>query len=77
MKWDEFKALVSGLSAETPLGRIVSVRAENDKDIIKRFTKEQKRIRKEWREKSAQSMGKETFEQAMVEFEKMFEAMAR
>lgn len=77
MKWDEFKALVSGLSAETPLGRIVSVRAENDKDIIKRFTKEQKCIRKEWREKSAQSMGKETFEQAMVEFEKMFEAMAR
>lgn len=77
MKWDEFKALVSGLSAETPLGRIVSIRAENDKDAIKRFTKEQKRIRNEWREKSAQSMDKQTFEQAMLGFEKMFEAMAK
>ncbi len=77
MKWDEFKALVSGLSAETPLGKMVSIRSENDKDTIKRFTKEQKRIRNEWRSRSAQSMGKQTFEQAMLSFEKMFEAMAK
>jgi hypothetical protein len=77
MKWDEFKALVSGLSAETPLGKMVSIRSENDKDTIKRFTKEQKRIRNEWRSRSAQNMGKQTFEQAMLSFEKMFEAMAK
>jgi hypothetical protein len=77
MKWDEFKALVSGLSAETPLGKMVSIRSENDKDTIKRFTKEQKRIRSEWRSRSAQSMDKQTFEQAMTDFEKMFEAMAK
>jgi len=77
MKWDEFKALLSGLSAETPLGRMVSIRAENDKDIIKGFTKEQKRIRNEWRDRTAQTMSKENFEQAMVGFEKMFESMAR
>lgn len=77
MKWDEFHALVSGLSAETPLGRMVSIRAENDKDVIKRFTKEQKRIRYEWRSRSAQQMDKQTFEQAMLGFEKMFEAMAK
>lgn len=77
MKWDEFKALVSGLSAETPLGRIVNIRAESDKDVIKRFTKEQKQIRNKWRDKSAQNMSKESFEQAMLGFEKMFEDMAR
>lgn len=77
MKWDEFKALVSGLSAETPLGRLVSIRAENDKDVIKRFTKEQKRIRNEWRSRSVKQMDKQTFEQAMLGFEKMFEAMAK
>lgn len=77
MKWDEFKALVSGLSAETPLGRLVAIRAENDKDVIKRFTKEQKRIRNEWRGRSAQHMDKQTYEQAMLGFEKMFEAMAK
>jgi len=77
MKWDEFKALVSGLSAETPLGRMVSIRAENDKDTIKRFTKEQKRIRNEWRNRSAQNMDKETFEQAMKGLEEMFKDMAK
>jgi len=77
MKWDEFKALVSGLSAETPLGKMVSIRSENDKDTIKRFTKEQKRIRNEWRSRSAQNMDKQTFEHAMIGFEKMFEAMAK
>lgn len=77
MKWDEFRALISGLDAETPLGRIVQIRAENDKEVIKRFTKEQKRIRNEWRIRSSQSMDKDTFEQAMKGFEKMFEAMAK
>jgi Bacteriophage Gp15 protein. len=77
MKWDEFRALVSGLSAETPLGRLVSIRAENDKDVIKNFTKEQKRIRSEWRNRSAQKMSTETFEQEMLALEKMFESMAK
>ena len=77
MKWDEFKALVSGLSAETPLGKMVSIRSENDKDTIKRFTKEQKRIRNEWRSRSAQNMDKQTFDQAMKGLEEMFKAMAK
>ncbi|WFR60257.1 Gp15 family bacteriophage protein [Anaerocolumna sp. AGMB13025] len=77
MKWDEFKALVSGLSADTPLGKIVGIRAENDKDTLKRFTKEQRRIRDAWRSKSAQKMDQATFEQEMFKLEKMFEAMAK
>lgn len=77
MKWDEFTALISGLSADTPLGRIVQIRAENDKDMLKNFTKEQKRIRNEWRNRSAQKMDKATFDQEMFRLEKMFEAMAK
>ena len=77
MKWDEFKALISGLSPETPLGKLVSIRAENDKDVLKHFSKDQKRIRSEWRSRSAQQMDKQTFEQAMIGFEKMLEAMAK
>lgn len=77
MKWDEFCALLSGISPETPLGRIVSIRAENDKEVLKHFSKEQKRIRNEWRNRTAQQMDKDTFEQAMLGFEKMFEAMAK
>ncbi len=49
MKWDEFKALLIGMGPDTPLGRIVSIRAEDDKEVLKYFTVEQNRIRNEWR----------------------------
>nr|DAY85575.1 MAG TPA: Guanine nucleotide exchange factor synembryn [Caudoviricetes sp.] len=34
---------------ETPLGQIVSIRSEEDKDMLKNFTKEQHKIRNDWR----------------------------
>lgn len=48
LTWAEFTRLLSGLLPDTPLGRVVSIRAEKDKKIINAFTKEQKRIRSEW-----------------------------
>lgn len=48
MTWDEFSSLLCGLSAGSPLGRIVRIRSETDKETIKRFTKEQKKIRNDW-----------------------------
>lgn len=53
MKWDEFKDLLVGISPDTPLGNIVSIRAENDKEILKRFSSEQHRIRNAWRARQA------------------------
>lgn len=47
------KILIRGLLPETPLGNIVSIRSESDPKILKGFTKEQKRIRSEWRNKVA------------------------
>ena len=44
MTWDEFRDLLVGISPETPLGRIVSIRAEEDKEVLKHFTKEQLRM---------------------------------
>lgn len=43
MTWDEFCTLLSGLKPDTPLGNIVSIRSETDKDILKHFTPQQKR----------------------------------
>ena len=40
--------MLSGIMPETPLGRVVSIRAEKDPKIIKNFTKEQKKIRNDW-----------------------------
>lgn len=48
MSYSEFCSLLSGIMPDTPLGQIVSIRAEKDPKILKDFTKEQRRIRSEW-----------------------------
>lgn len=56
MSWSEFCTLLSGLMPETPLGQIVSVRAEKDPKTIAKFSPEQKRIRNEWIKKKNHEM---------------------
>ena len=53
MKWHEFKALLTGISPDTALGRIVSIRAETNEEAIKTFTPEMKKIHSEWQLKLA------------------------
>lgn len=52
MSWSEFSALLKGIMPETPLGQIVSIRSEEDKDMLKNFTKEQHKIRNDWRNRN-------------------------
>ena len=75
--WDEFKSLLAGLAPETALGRMVAIRSETDKDVIKHFTKEQKRIYDEWQERKAEGIRLEpkTYEQQMDYLENMMAAM--
>ena len=63
MSWMEFRALLEGLGADTPLGRIVSIRSEQDRDVLKNFTPEQKRIRNEWRKRKAEEISKEDLDE--------------
>lgn len=76
MKWSEFRALLCGLSPETPLGRIVSIRAEDDKEVLKHFSKEQKRIRSEWRNKGAKKVSEEELETMLEQLKQGFIALA-
>lgn len=55
MPWHEFKALLCGIGPETALGRTVSIRIEEDKEVLKNFTREQKEIRNRWRRKCAEN----------------------
>jgi hypothetical protein len=48
MSWSEFCSLLSGIMPDTPLGKIVEIRAEKDPKVIKNFTKDQRRIRNDW-----------------------------
>lgn len=54
MTWDEFCTLLAGIMPETPLGQIVSIRSENDREKLKSFTPDQHRVRNEWRSRAVQ-----------------------
>ena len=53
MGWDEFADLLNGLNDTTPLVQIVRIRTESDREALKHFTKEQRRIRSEWQRRAA------------------------
>lgn len=76
VSWDEFRTLLAGISPDTALGRVVSIRAENDPEVLKHFTKEQHRIRNEWRKKQAQAVSKVDMAAVLNSFEAAFIAMA-
>lgn len=48
LSYSDWAKLVSGLMNDTPLGKIVEIRSEDDAEIIKNMTKEQLAIRSEW-----------------------------
>lgn len=72
VSWDEFRSLLAGMAPETPLGRLVAIRSESDKDVIKHFTKDQKRIYDDWRSRRAERMESASYEQEMAALERMF-----
>ena len=74
--WQEFKQLLSGLSPDTALGRIVAIRAEDNKEILKHFTPEQRRIRQEWMSRSAKTKTVEQTEQFIEQMRRAFIEMA-
>ena len=77
ISWAEVKNLIKGLGPETPLGNIVSIRAEKDKNILKNFTPEQHRIRNEWKKKVANKKleDKESLDKSMDFLQNAIEKM--
>ena len=66
MKWREFSAMLSGLDSDTPLGRIVSIRAEDDPKILKEFSKSQREIRNKWRMRKAKTVPQKDLNQFLA-----------
>ena len=56
MGWREFSYMLQGLSGDTPLGRMIAIRAENSPDRLKLFTPEQHKLRNEYRKKMANAV---------------------
>ena len=59
MSYDEFCSYLSGMMPDTPLGTIIRIRSETDKEIIDSFTPDQRKIRNEWLNKQASHKTKE------------------
>ena len=67
--WAEFSALLSGLSADTALGKVVAIRSETDQEPIKRFSSYQKKIYDDWRTKQSEKMTEEEYAAEMRKLE--------
>jgi hypothetical protein len=78
MTWDEFTTLLGGLNGETPLGHIVSIRSEKDKERLKNFTPEERKIRNDWHTKHRKIItNKAEYDKAMTGFAEMFKSLSK
>ena len=76
MNWAELSSDISGLMGDTPLGNIVQIRSEDDRERLKNFTQDQKNIRWKYRMKMAQNVDQEEFKKAIADLQKAFKEMA-
>lgn len=74
--WGEFVMLLAGIMPDTPLGQIVSIRAETDPEMLKCFNDEQRRIHDEWEASRAEQMNRQDYDRAMAAFSALFRGMA-
>ncbi len=77
MPYSEFCSYLSGLMPDTPLGNIVKIRSEDDKEVLKHFTPEQKRIRSEWQRRNVKKVSQDEMKQILEGFKDMFRSMAK
>lgn len=76
MTWDEFCSLLTGLSGDSPLGRIVQIRSETDKNVLKHFTSHQRKIRSDWQLRKAKSVSSESLDAFLKDMTMGFKLMA-
>lgn len=77
LSYSDWSKLVSGLMNDTPLGRVIEIRSEDDVEIIKDMNSDQLAIRRKWQDFcSSQIVYTEDEMQKQAEmFEKMMASM--
>lgn len=76
MRWGEFCDLLAGISPDTPLGRVVAVRAEDDPEVVKSFTPGQRRLRSQWRSRQAKQVSEQDLNAFLRTMQRAFASMA-
>lgn len=79
LSWSDWSKLVGGLMDDTPLGRVVAIRSETDREVIKKMPEWAKSIRSEWAthraRKAAASEDPAKLRSQMDALERMLEKM--
>ncbi len=75
MTWTEFKSFLQGLGPDTPLARIIQIRLENDKDVLKHFSSTQHQIRNKWRSRNVKKYTKSDMDNVLATFQQIFAEM--
>ena len=75
MSFDEFTTLLSGILPDTPLGQIVSIRAESDSDTIRRFNDTQRKIYNDWQNRIISKKSKDLKEKELENLINMMSKM--
>lgn len=68
--------MLSSIGEDTPLGKMVSIRSEDDREHLKYFTQKQREIRAKWRLEHTPQYEEKEYAQAMSNFEKMLISLA-
>lgn len=76
MKWTEFRAYITGLGSDSPLGKIISIRAEDDPMVLKKFNDSQKKIRSAWRSRKARQMPQKEIDLFLADMQRAFRELA-
>lgn len=50
LSYSDWSKLVSGLMNDTPLGKVIEIRSEDDAEVIKNMNSDQLAIRNEWQD---------------------------
>lgn len=76
MSWGEFCSLLSSIGEDTPLGNIVRIRSEDDREHLKYFTSAQRELRTKWRIEHTPRYQEKEYSKAMSNFEKILKSLA-
>lgn len=76
MDWTEFSILLNGLTDETPLGKIIQIRSEDNQEIIDHYSKAEKEIYDKWQHRQMElKYANKSKEEVMKDIQNMFKGM--
>lgn len=77
LSYSDWAKLVSGLMDDTPLGRVVAIRTETNKDIIKGFNVAQNEIRRNWNKFKAKKKSRDVATKSKENLKKQMDILEK